>query len=210
MYVATHQTSAPQQSIYQPVDSVSQTQAPAADQTSSAQQVQQTPAAQTTAGSLSVSSTNGAAPLTVTFSIQQSAGGQFIDFGDGTNPCSPLTAGFAFDEGGCNAPAYPQTFTHTYTTPGTYKVVASRHFPSTTLGAATITVTGSNQSSVSVPGMSEYTDASFGFSFWYPSGWQITTSAEAGSLVKSILVKDGGGKNIMTLNESQTTNLDFL
>jgi len=32
----------------------------------------------------------------------------------------------------------------------------------------------SNGQDVSVPSMSKYTDPDFGFSFWYPSGWQIT------------------------------------
>ncbi len=31
----------------------------------------------------------------------------------------------------------------------------------------------SGSESASVPGMSKYTDADFGFSFWYPSGWSI-------------------------------------
>ena len=29
-------------------------------------------------------------------------------------------------------------------------------------------------SSISVPGMSKYTDSDFGFSFWYPSGWTVS------------------------------------
>lgn len=160
------------------------------------------PATQTNTGSLSVSTTNGQAPLSVTFSIQPSAGGQFIDFGDGSNPCSPLTPGFTWGEDGCAAPAYPQTFTHTYTSPGVYKVVASRHLPSTTLGTATITVGGSNQSTISVPGMTKYTDANFGFSFWYPTGWSVlenapldrivpTTYAD-GTLVKRLVISGGG------------------
>jgi len=121
-------------------------------------------ATQTSTGSLSVSTTNGQAPLTVTFSIQQSAGGQVINFGDGSNPCSPLTPGFTWDEGGCNAPAYPQTFTHTYTSPGVYKVTASRHLPSTTLGTATITVTGSPSNTAAV-GTKDFKGAWFKISY---------------------------------------------
>lgn len=104
------------------------------------------PAPVKTTGDLSVSVTTGKAPLTVTFSIKGSAGGQFIDFGDGSNPCSPMTSGFVFSEDGCEAPAYPATFTHTYITPGTYKVTASRHLPASTLGTATITVTSDSTS----------------------------------------------------------------
>ena len=118
--------------------------------------------------SLVVSATSGTAPFTVTFSIKQSAGGQYIDFGDGTTGCDISNA----DD--CIVPAYPQTFTHTYTNVGTYTVTASRHLPSITLGTATINVNGSNQSSISVPGMSKYTDSDFGFSFWYPSGWSVS------------------------------------
>jgi hypothetical protein len=34
-------------------------------------------------------------------------------------------------------------------------------------------------SSVSVPGMSKYTDSDFGFSFWYPSGWTVRKTMDA-------------------------------
>src|SRR5690242_8391899 len=30
------------------------------------------------------------------------------------------------------------------------------------------------QSATTVPGMSQYTDANFGFSFWYPAAWRLT------------------------------------
>jgi len=43
----------------------------------------------------------------------------------------------------------------------------------TTNTEATMTVSSSAQSSISVPGMSKYTDPDLGFSFWYPSGWSI-------------------------------------
>jgi len=32
--------------------------------------------------------------------------------------------------------------------------------------------------SISVPGMSEYTDSNFGFSFWYPSSWSVKTGED--------------------------------
>lgn len=35
-------------------------------------------------------------------------------------------------------------------------------------------ITPAQNSTISVPGMSKYTDADFGFSFWHPSGWKIT------------------------------------
>ncbi|MHB1087119.1 MAG: hypothetical protein ACYCZ0_05220 [Minisyncoccota bacterium] len=146
-------------------------------------------------GTLSASPSSGTAPLIVTFSIQPSAGGQSIDFGDGSNPCSPLTPGFTSDEGGCNAPAYPQTFTHTYETAGTYKVTASRHLPSTTLGTATITVTAPNQHS-SGTSFSHPTD---GYSFSYDANRfearaSITTEfPQESGLKPSSVVTSGGG-----------------
>jgi len=51
-------------------------------------------------------------------------------------------------------------------------------------------------STVSVPGMSKYTDTEFGFSFWYPSGWKVvredvpTTSADSEWDAKHIHVGD--------------------
>jgi PKD repeat protein len=69
----------------------------------------------------------GSAPLTVTFGIPQSAGGQYINFGDGTNGSSVPGS---TSEG--MVPALPQTFTHTYTKAGIYTVVVSRLMPSGT------------------------------------------------------------------------------
>jgi hypothetical protein len=38
----------------------------------------------------------------------------------------------------------------------------------------TVTASGAQSSAaISVPGMSEYIDPDFGFSFWYPSGWSV-------------------------------------
>ena len=90
-------------------------------------------------GALTVSVTNGKAPLTVTFSVEESAGGQYIDFGDGVTGCAVSSA----DD--CSIQAYPRTFVHTYMAPGVYAVTASRHLPSTTLGTTIITVTGTDQ-----------------------------------------------------------------
>jgi hypothetical protein len=163
------------------------------------------PVGQTNTGSLSVSSTSGTAPLPVTFSVQPTANGPYIDFGDGSDPCSSTAQGFTRGEGGgCVAPTSPQTFTHTYTSPGVYKVVASRFFPSTTLGTATITVASSNQSAISVLGMSKYTDADFGFSFWYPTGWTVSIQqlpasghAPPGSTDRTVVISSNSGKNIL-------------
>jgi hypothetical protein len=53
---------------------------------------------------------------------------------------------------------------------------------------------------VSVPGMSEYTDSNFGFSFWYPSGWTVQPQAvsnanaysyySSGTIQKELLVSN--------------------
>ena len=53
-----------------------------------------------------------------------------------------------------------------------------------------------NNSGLSVPGMSEYTDRTFGFSFWYPGSWAVTDpstkdsylSLAGGKVVKSIFI----------------------
>lgn len=56
----------------------------------------------------------------------------------------------------------------------------------------------SKMNSVSVPGMSKYTDSDFGFSFWYPSGWKITSAAvdpysplSEGTILKHLLLTGG-------------------
>jgi hypothetical protein len=51
---------------------------------------------------------------------------------------------------------------------------------------------------ISVPGMSEYTDASFGFSLWYPSKYQITQAPDlnntitGATVIKKLQMNDGG------------------
>ena len=89
---------------------------------------------------LSVSPTSGAAPLTVTFTAPPSAGGDYVNFGDGTDGCS--VPGVTNDGmTGCSVPT-DRPITHTYSQPGTYHIIVSRLLPSTVLGTATITVTG--------------------------------------------------------------------
>jgi PKD repeat protein len=89
--------------------------------------------------SFSATPTTGAAPLTVSFKVPyRSAGGDYFSFGDGTTGCAvPGTTNDYMT--GCGVPINT-TFTHTYTQPGTYKVIHSRLGPSTILGTATITV----------------------------------------------------------------------
>jgi peptidoglycan hydrolase-like protein with peptidoglycan-binding domain len=75
--------------------------------------------------------TSGAAPLTVSFQLPQSAGGTWIDFGDGTNVCEDL-------ENECDVTGTIPV--HTYSSPGTYLVTVTRHMPSSVIGKVTITV----------------------------------------------------------------------
>lgn len=142
--------------------------------------------------------TSGPAPLTVTFIAPLSAGGDYVYFGDGADGCS--IPGVTNDGMiGCSVPS-GKTFTHTYTKPGVYKATVSRLLPSTILATATITVTGneaSQTSDISVSGMTKYTDSDFGFSFWYPSGWKITSTAvnpyplSEGTTLKHLLLTGG-------------------
>ena len=60
-----------------------------------------------------------------------------------------------------------------------------------------------------VPGMTKYTDTSFGFSFWYPTGWQVTsvqksdtTTYVGGTILKEITLKSNTDTDkTMTVSE---------
>ena len=96
---------------------------------------------------LPVTPTSGAAPLTITFTAPSSAGGSYVYFGDGTDGCS--IPGVENDGmTGCSVPT-GVPLTHTYTRPGVYHMAITRLLPSTTLGVATITVTGQDSGSTS-------------------------------------------------------------
>lgn len=43
------------------------------------------------------------------------------------------------------------------------------------------TLGAGQNASIPAPGMSKYTDADFGFSFWYPSGWKVNNISESGN-----------------------------
>lgn len=101
-----------------------------------------------------------------------------IDFGDGmwgkmTSACDGPYGGFT----GCSSKLSAQ---HLYSTSGMYTVrwggtcSSDKCVKFTALG--TIKVNVVNSQSISLPGMTKYTDADFGFSFWYPSGWTVTNS----------------------------------
>jgi hypothetical protein len=58
--------------------------------------------------------------------------------------------------------------------------------------------TSSSTAAMQVPGMLEYSDPSFGFSFWYPDGWQVISTPvqepnkyPGGTIVKELDVENG-------------------
>ncbi len=62
----------------------------------------------------------------------------------------------------------------------TYYSITCGNAGGTTSKTVTVSVEKSTQeSAVSVPGMSEYTDTDFGFSLWYPSGWSVFTHSNS-------------------------------
>jgi hypothetical protein len=152
------------------------------------------PQASTEVG-FSATPTSGAAPLTVSFSSAFTSATQTnsIDFGDGqigslgelktcngVDDCSLLYSG------------------HEYSVPGVYTATLSNcainqpHCSyGVVLGTVTITVV-STSSSISVPGMNEYTDSDFGFSFWYPNGWEVeqTAISNPGVYVGGTVIKE--------------------
>lgn len=64
------------------------------------------------------------------------------------------------------------------------------------LGRASAASAGAPETAISVPGMQQYTDVSFGFSFWYPSTWTVTEGTydkdrhpySGGTVIKSLVV----------------------
>jgi hypothetical protein len=65
-----------------------------------------------------------------------------------------------------------------------------------------------DSSSVSVPGMSKYTDKDFGFSFWYPSNWSVTAVSvgnsvqySGGKIMKRLQVTGGNQENNIEVDE---------
>ena len=160
----------------------------------------------------SVSPASGQAPLTVHFTVPRRfdcaylscnpahAPSYTIDYGDGTNSI----VGRAFRN-------KPDT-EHVYEAAGTYTATLSDttdgkgsggSYP--VVGKVTIKVTGSAQSNVSVPGMIQYIDSDYGFSFWHPSNWKVSKSLDmnasylGGSRVAKISISDG--KHSITISE---------
>ncbi len=72
-------------------------------------------------------------------------------------------------------------------------------------GSFTIAATQSQSGSISVPGMTKYTDRDFGFTFWYPSKWTISNSMTmmgdviCCTLKSKLLFTDQSGEVVMTV-----------
>ena len=67
---------------------------------------------------------------------------------------------------------------------------------------------------ISVPGMSTYTDSDFGFSFWYPSGWTVTAvpasshqiyAYPGGTVTKQLTVRSNVNPNDVIVIEEFTS-----
>jgi|GEM_PF-6225815 len=128
-------------------------------------------------------------PLTIMFSGSDSdasehlQGNYYIEFGDGKSDAA---------QDSCNSDNTVCTISasHTYASPNTYtaslfwaKVWPSNFIPEK-IADVQITI---GSTTVSVPGMSKYTDSNFGFSFWYPSGWTIDMAQhDIGSMGKTL------------------------
>jgi hypothetical protein len=68
---------------------------------------------------------------------------------------------------------------------------------------------------VSVSGMSEYTDSNFGFSFWYPSSWTVSIDRSipsgfyaslSGDTYQRLVLNDGGSQFYMYIDEVNSSN----
>jgi hypothetical protein len=72
------------------------------------------------------------------------------------------------------------------------------------LGGANAALAGTPETVISVPGMKQYTDVSFGFSFWYPSTWTVTEGTydkdrhpySGGTVIKSLVVTPPEGSTL--------------
>lgn len=171
-----------------------------------------TPATQATSpstGELAASSTVGASPLTVTFThpFSQDREAPFINFGDGSK-----TLPMSCSRTGC-------VLEHTYNVDHTGIIYAAL-ITKDALGREhiidTIEVT---ITSLTVPGMSIYSDADFGFSFWYPTGWIIdkkkiadgmTRSDDGAVMVGSVTVKHPTQWKGVSIAEYYSANRAFV
>ena len=81
--------------------------------------------------------------------------------------------------------------------------------------SATSTTSTTTSQAQSVPGMSEYTDAKYGFSFWYPTALTVTASAEqdstsfpGGAAVQTLSVGEDGDTKLIVVDSSNNSITD--
>ena len=68
-----------------------------------------------------------------------------------------------------------------------------------------------NMQPTSVAGMTKYTESSFGFSFWYPSGWKVTPEPNGGIPTAEFTgVYDQNGKLLFTIQEVSASDGDLI
>ncbi len=86
-------------------------------------------------------------------------------------------------------------------------------YPQTSSPTGTATTT--SPVVINTYGMAQYTDSDYGFTFWYPSSWQIIptvandiTSFPGGTLVKTLQVGSQGGVTINIVNSTAHTITD--
>lgn len=65
-------------------------------------------------------------------------------------------------------------------------------------------------STISVPGMSQYINSSFGFSFWYPSSWILTQATTMGSGEKTLTLSTTPSQEFMSITESNALSGHYL
>ncbi len=121
-----------------------------------------------TSSTLVANPTSGPAPLKVRFTTDAGERSS-IDLGDGKDRVNYLS----FEGKNCTPTLCRGEYT--YTEPGKYYARVTDEVGGTMATAEIVVTSPSNtpKQSISVPGMSKYTDTDFGFSFWYPSTWQV-------------------------------------
>jgi hypothetical protein len=166
--------------------------------------------------SLVATPVSGSAPLTISFSGRVDTraygeGGYSIDFGDGHgyDGHDLIHCGVADL---CDISA-KETYTAAGTYTATFAAESCVHLDCTrgpTLASVIIKVGGNS----SVSGMSKYTDADFGFSFWYPSGWRVASIVskpelfQAGTYVKTLVIIGGQSEEIDII-ESHSDDMTY-
>ncbi len=73
----------------------------------------------------------------------------------------------------------------------------------------------SDDGAISVSGMTKYTDSDFGFSFWYPSGWSVSSQSidvtmfGGGTVSKQLVITGGKGKITLYEHASPARSIEL-